>query len=66
MDRVANRIMEFWEARSGNKDKVLLIFSVNGQKSYCGLAEMSGPWELDESKVQGFKMKKDGASKTWG
>lgn len=66
MDRVANRIMEFWKARSGKKDKVLLVFSVNGQKSYCGLAEMSGPFELDDSKVEGFKMKKEDGAKTWG
>ena len=66
MDRVAARIMQLYEARAGKKDKLLLIFSVNGQKSYCGLAEMSGPWIDDEGKTEGFKTKKEGGSKTWG
>ena len=47
-------------------DKVLFVFSINGQKSYCGLAEMSGPWKPAGENLEGFRIKKDGNSRTWG
>lgn len=35
--------MRVWEASKEDPgSKVFLLLSVNGQKSYCGLAEMSG------------------------
>lgn len=66
MEKVAARIMTLWNAKTGGKDKIILIFSVNGQKSYCGLAEMSGPWKEAEGGIEGFKIKKDGLSRSWG
>ena len=48
------------------KDKVLFVFSINGQKSYCGLAEMSGPWKPATENIEGFRIKSDGTSRTWG
>lgn len=43
MTKVGNRIMRVWETSKADPgSKVYLLFSVNGQKSYCGLAEMSG------------------------
>jgi hypothetical protein len=48
------------------KDKILFVFSINGQKSYCGLAEMSGPWKPAAENIEGFRIKKDGTSRTWG
>ena len=44
MDKVGARITRLWNERGSEKDMVLLLFSVNGQKSYCGLATLRGPW----------------------
>lgn len=66
MDKVAGRIMQLWDARVGKEDKVLLVYSINGQKSYCGLAEMAGPWKPSEDNFESFKGKKDNESRTWG
>lgn len=45
MQKVAERIMKVWNSREDSTEKVLFLFSVNGSKKYCGVAEMSGPWE---------------------
>ena len=36
--------MRLWDSRKDDDDFVLLLFSVNGGKSYCGLAKLTGPW----------------------
>lgn len=49
MARVAERIMKVWEAREKAAEKVLFLFSVNGSKRFCGVAEMSGSWDREDS-----------------
>ena len=49
MAKVAERIMKVWEAREKSSEKVLFLFSVNGSKKFCGVAEMSGPWEREKN-----------------
>lgn len=44
MDKVGFRIMRLWNDCQFPKANVILLISVNGMKSYCGLAEMTGPW----------------------
>ncbi len=41
------------------------MFSVNGYKSYCGLAEMSGPFDLGGANLEAWDRGGDG-SKQWG
>jgi hypothetical protein len=59
LQKVSERIMEVWDARKDPQEKVLCLFSVNSSKKYCGIAELSGPWdpqmEIDgwESSVNG-------------
>ncbi|KAK3110396.1 hypothetical protein LTR53_015364 [Teratosphaeriaceae sp. CCFEE 6253] len=36
--------MQIWDARVEDTEKVFFLFSINGTKQYCGLAEVSGPW----------------------
>ncbi|KXT03646.1 hypothetical protein AC578_5131 [Pseudocercospora eumusae] len=45
MAKVAERIMKIWDMRLDTNEKVLMLFSVNGSKKFCGIAEMSGPWD---------------------
>ncbi|KXT07790.1 hypothetical protein AC579_4298 [Pseudocercospora musae] len=45
MAKVAERIMKIWDLRLDTNEKVLMLFSVNGSKKFCGIAEMSGPWD---------------------
>lgn len=66
MDKVAARIMALWKECSAKNDKIVLVFSVNGQKSYCGLAEMSGAWKQTVGIPEGFKIKKEGKEQKWG
>lgn len=54
MEKVAERIMKVWDAREKASEKVLFLFSVNGSKKYCGVAEMSAPWER-EDKIQDWE-----------
>jgi len=53
LKKISERIQVLWDARTDADDKVLLLFSVNGTKQYCGLAELSGPWEPNVS-VEGW------------
>ncbi len=41
---ISERIMQIWDARVEDTEKVFFLFSINGTKQYCGLAEVSGPW----------------------
>lgn len=43
MEAISKRIMEMWNSRGS--ERLLMLFSVSGSKSYTGLAEMSGPWD---------------------
>nr|POE74647.1 hypothetical protein CFP56_37178 [Quercus suber] len=54
LDKVSRRIMVVWNARHSPEEKVLLLFAVNGSKSYCGLAEMSGSYDPEDS-VDGWQ-----------
>ena len=65
MEKVGTRIMRLWDARKSPEDKVFLIFSVNGYKSYCGLAEMSGPFDVGGKNLEDFQGIKDGSNQ-WG
>ncbi|EME84477.1 uncharacterized protein MYCFIDRAFT_173460 [Pseudocercospora fijiensis CIRAD86] len=55
MAKVAERIMKIWDMRHDTNEKVLMLFSVNGSKKFCGLAEMSGPWDPD-TPVEGWEV----------
>ena len=66
MDKVGERIMHLWDAQTTGNDKIYLIFSVNGQKSYCGLAEMVGPWTADKESIEGFRLNSKDMSKQYG
>ena len=66
MEKVGERINQLWDARETNEVKVYLLFSINGQKSYCGLAEMTGSWVPGDGKTGGFKTKDDDASRLLG
>jgi len=37
--------MEIWDAREHASQKILFLFAVNAHKHFCGVAEMSGPWD---------------------
>ncbi|KAK3618146.1 hypothetical protein LTR56_015323 [Elasticomyces elasticus] len=50
---ISERIMKVWESRRDPKEKVLFLFSINGMKQFCGLAELSGPWD-PEALVEGW------------
>lgn len=50
----SEKIMVVWDARKDAGEKVLFLFSINGTKSYCALAEMSGPWNPNDH-VDGWK-----------
>ena len=62
MEKVGNRIMRLWEARKSPTDKVFFLFSVNGYKSYCGLAEMSGPFVVGGANLEDFEGVSDGSN----
>ena len=49
MRKVADRIMQVWEAREDPAEKVIFLFSINGSKRFAGLAEMCGPYNPDDS-----------------
>ena len=66
MDKVGERMNLLWDARETKNVKVFLLFSINGQKSYCGLAEMTGHWTLGEENIGAFKKKEDDDSRQWG
>ena len=65
MEKVAERLMYYYNQLPKDA-KILLVFSINGQKSYCGLAEMAGAYRKADMDVEGFKVKKDGNSKSFG
>ncbi|CAK4034049.1 YTH domain-containing family 3 [Lecanosticta acicola] len=54
MEKIADRIMQVWNAREDPAEKVLFLFSINGSKKFCGIAEMSGPWDRNGS-IKGWK-----------
>ena len=64
MDKVGDRIMRLWNERKSADEKIFLLFSVNGYKSYCGLAEMTGPYTLGGN-LEDFERKSD-SSINWG
>lgn len=65
-DRVAERLMQLWNAREASSDNIYFLVSVNGAKSYCGLAEMVGAWKAGGN-FEGLKGLKNGdGSKKWG
>ena len=66
MDKVGERMMRLWDAKPNAHDKIYLLFSVNGQKSYCGLAEMRGPWSVGGANCEGFQFNVEGRSKQYG
>lgn len=43
-----NTLFDENDAAAG--EKVLFIFSINKQRSFCALAEMTGPWKLTEGR----------------
>lgn len=47
-EKIGVRINRVWEARGSNQDDVILLFSINGQKCYCGMAIMRGVWKANE------------------
>ena len=55
MAKVAERIMKIWDMRLDTNEKVLMLFSVNGSKKFCGIAEMSGPWDPNTA-VDGWEV----------
>ncbi|KAK4545924.1 hypothetical protein LTR36_002488 [Oleoguttula mirabilis] len=60
LEKVSQRIMTVWDARQDAGEKVLFLFAVNGSKQYCGLAEMSGPWD-PSGHIDGWAEKTSGA-----
>lgn len=64
MDKIGVRIMRAWDERRTEDDKVFFLFSVNGHKCYCGLAEMSGPF-IAGGNLEDWQGIEDG-SITWG
>jgi len=54
LDKVSERIMRIWDARKDKKEKVLFLFAITGSKQFCGIAEMSGPWDKNHS-IEGWK-----------
>lgn len=48
IEKVSERISDVYEARHSPNEKVIFLFSVNGSKKFCGLAEMSGPWDTSD------------------
>lgn len=59
MEKIAERIMQVWNAREDPAEKVLFLFSINGSKKFCGIAEMSGPWDRHAA-IKGWKEHRDG------
>lgn len=47
-ERTGQRINRVWDARRSKQEDVLLLFSINGQKCYCGMAIMRGLWEAKD------------------
>lgn len=65
MDKVGQRINRLMESCQKG-EKVLLLFSVNAQKSYCGLGYLTGPWvEKSSAQLEGWMEREDG-TKTMG
>ena len=61
MDRVGERINRMKEAQQSGDD-VYLLFSVNSQKSYCGLAIVQGDWkEASAGDLEGWLEHEEGA-----
>ena len=54
LESVSKRIMDIWNARGDEKEQVLFIFSLNGSKQYCGLAEMTAPWD-ENGRIEGWE-----------
>lgn len=57
-DKVGEKINQVYHDHDPeNGEKVLFIFSINRQRSFCALAEMDGPWvkndTLDLSSLEG-------------
>lgn len=55
--------MGVWDARQHVNEKVLFLFAINGMKQFCGLAEMSGPWD-PEAHIDGWEDNSAGAGST--
>lgn len=52
--------MAIYKARGDPREKVIFLFSVNGSKKFCGMAEMSGEWE-DTGPIDDWTDNPDGA-----
>lgn len=48
-----NRVFEEHNPEAG--EKVLFIFSINRQRAFCALAEMTGPWKQQDHHVPGWQ-----------
>ncbi|KAK0324996.1 hypothetical protein LTR82_003982 [Friedmanniomyces endolithicus] len=53
LETISKRISTVWNARRDPAEKVFFLFSINGQKQYCGLAEVCGPWNR-ETLIEGW------------
>jgi len=60
LEAVSKRIMHVWESREHRSEKVLFLFAINGTKQFCGVAEMSGPWD-PQGQVDGWVEGTNGA-----
>ncbi|KAK5119759.1 hypothetical protein LTR85_007335 [Meristemomyces frigidus] len=60
LEKVSERIMQVWDARRDPKEKVLFLFAINGARNFCGIAEMSGPWDAS-GHIDGWSEKTKGA-----
>lgn len=56
--------MAIYKARGDPREKVVFLFSVNGSKKFCGLAEMCGSWD-PLGIIHGWK-ENDGGAKVYG
>ena len=46
LEKVSMRLMDLWNKREKG-EKIYFLFAVNSSSAFCGLAEMSGPWDKD-------------------
>lgn len=59
IEKVTERIMGYYNERKDPSEKIIFLFSVNGSKKFCGLAEMTGSWNRTGS-VAGWTENVDG------
>lgn len=55
-DKVGQKINEVYKEHNPEAgEKVLFIFSINRQRSFCALAQMNGPWVKAENTLPGWQ-----------